>query len=30
MLKAADKRELDAGDIFVVQTPAGGGFGQAS
>lgn len=29
-LKAADKRELEANDIFVVQTPAGGGFGKAS
>jgi 5-oxoprolinase (ATP-hydrolysing) len=29
-LKAADKREMAAGDIFVVQTPAGGGFGKAS
>ena len=27
-LKAADKREMAAGDIFVVQTPAGGGFGK--
>ncbi|HEX2527551.1 MAG TPA: hydantoinase B/oxoprolinase family protein [Geminicoccus sp.] len=29
-LKAADKREVQAGDIFVIQTPAGGGFGKLS
>ncbi len=29
-LKAADKREIEAGDVFVIQTPAGGGFGKAS
>ena len=29
-LHAADKRQVEAGDVFVVKTPAGGGFGQAS
>ena len=28
-LEAADRREVEAGDVFVVQTPAGGGFGEA-
>ncbi|MFP5405001.1 MAG: hypothetical protein ACLGHY_01205 [Gammaproteobacteria bacterium] len=28
MLRHADQVELDAGDVFVVETPGGGGFGD--
>jgi 5-oxoprolinase (ATP-hydrolysing) len=26
-LKGADKIEMSAGDVFVIETPGGGGFG---
>ncbi|MCB1512196.1 MAG: hydantoinase B/oxoprolinase family protein, partial [Hyphomicrobiaceae bacterium] len=29
LLKGNDERELDAGDMFVLETPGGGGFGKA-
>jgi 5-oxoprolinase (ATP-hydrolysing) len=28
-LKHADKAELAAGDVFVIETPGGGGYGAA-
>ncbi len=27
MLKGCDKTEMQAGDIFVIETPGGGGYG---
>jgi 5-oxoprolinase (ATP-hydrolysing) len=27
-LKGADKIEMNAGDVFVIETPGGGGFGK--
>ncbi len=29
VLQAADRTEMAAGDVFVIETPGGGGFGQA-
>ncbi|MBY0550409.1 MAG: hydantoinase B/oxoprolinase family protein [Candidatus Obscuribacterales bacterium] len=28
-IKGSDSRELEAGDVFVIETPGGGGFGRA-
>jgi 5-oxoprolinase (ATP-hydrolysing) len=27
-LKGNDSREMDVGDVFVIETPGGGGFGE--
>jgi len=27
-LKGADKIEMNAGDVFVIETPGGGGYGK--
>ncbi len=29
VLRSADKREVDAGDVFWLETPGGGGYGEA-
>jgi N-methylhydantoinase B/oxoprolinase/acetone carboxylase alpha subunit len=29
-LDYADQRELEAGDVFAISTPSGGGFGRPS
>jgi 5-oxoprolinase (ATP-hydrolysing) len=29
-LAHADRAELEAGDVFVIETPGGGGFGAAT
>jgi 5-oxoprolinase (ATP-hydrolysing) len=28
-LKGADKIEMNAGDVFVIETPGGGGYGKS-
>jgi 5-oxoprolinase (ATP-hydrolysing) len=28
ILAATDKTEVDAGDVFIIETPGGGGYGE--